>query len=61
MRAKSQIASNSREVVHVSASLTIKPLVTLMRDKTNVEVRYNQCEEDDNRMDESKEDDTPLA
>ena len=31
-----------------------------MRDKTNVEVRYNLSDEEDNRLDESKEEETPL-
>ena len=60
MRARSQTASYSKLVVPVSAFRGIS-IVKLMRDKTNVEARYNQCEEDDNRLDESKEDDTPVA
>jgi hypothetical protein len=34
-------------------------IVSLMRDKTNVEVRYN--EDEDNRLEESKEEDIPLT
>jgi hypothetical protein len=34
-------------------------LVSIMRNNTNIEIKYNNVEED-NRLDESKEEETPL-
>lgn len=36
-------------------------IVSLVRDKTNIDARYNMTSEEDNRLDESKEEETPLS
>ena len=41
--------------------IVVSNIVSLVRDKTNIDVRYNMTSEEDNRPDESKEEETPLS
>ena len=41
--------------------IVVSNIVSLVRDKTNIDVRYNMTSEEDNRLDESKEEETPLS
>ena len=36
-------------------------LVSIMRDNTNIEIRYNNSTEEDKMLDESKEEETPVT
>ena len=44
-----------------SFNVIVSNIVSLVRDKTNIDVRYNMTSEADNRLDESKEEETPLS
>ena len=44
-----------------SFNVIVSNIVSLVRDKTNIDARYNMTSEADNRLDESKEEETPLS
>ena len=44
-----------------SFNVIVSNIVSLVRDKTNIDARYNMTSDEDNRLDESKEEETPLS
>ena len=57
---KTQKRNNSKgTALVIFFSSFILSLVSIMRNNTNIEIKYNNVEED-NRLDESKEEETPL-